>query len=125
MSAILGATTEQASKLTGLSTRQLRYWRETGFVRPDEFFTSGPYRYIYSFRDLVGLRTIAKLINEHHVPIGELRKVGRWFEELPKTSWENAKLWVLDRHVYFEDPRSGANHSGANPPQLALEIPMR
>lgn len=118
-------TAEQTSKLTGLSARQLRYWAETDFFRPSYVDVPGkPYGRIYSFRDVVGLRTLALLRNGHKVPLQELRKVGRWLEENHKAPWSELRFYVAGRNVYFRDPQR-AIRQGANPQQVVMPIEMQ
>lgn len=89
---------EQVCRLTGLTKRQLRYWDETGFFSPA---LSSPRSRVYSFRDLVGLRTIAKL--RESVPLQELRKIGAWLKDEHKTPWASLRFYLDGRTVYFRD----------------------
>jgi uncharacterized protein (DUF433 family) len=92
--------------LTGLSARQVRYWDETGFFSPtllDEFKRRAFGR-IYSFRDVVGLRAIAILRNQHHVPLQELRRVGAWLHERHDQPWSSLRFALQGRRVVFFDP---------------------
>jgi DNA-binding transcriptional MerR regulator len=82
---------EQASKLSGTSARQLEYWDETGFFQP-QYATENrhrPYSRVYSYRDIVGLRTLAILRNEHHVPLQTLRVVNEWLKRNYATPWSD------------------------------------
>ena len=60
-----GFTSHQASRLTGCTSRQLRYWDKIGLVRPSVQETGGRpgVPRLYSFRDLVGLRVITSLLD--------------------------------------------------------------
>ena len=60
MDGLLGFSADQASRLTGLSSRQLRYWDETEFFSPAfrEEIERAPWWRVYSFRDIVGLRAL-------------------------------------------------------------------
>jgi DNA-binding transcriptional MerR regulator len=60
-----GFTAHQASKFTGCSQRQLRYWDEVGLVRPSVQGTGGRpgVPRLYSFRDLVALRVVRSLLD--------------------------------------------------------------
>jgi uncharacterized protein (DUF433 family) len=108
MSEVVGFTAEQASRITGLSLRQLRYWDKTGFFSPSVIGTARRiYSHLYSFRNLVGLRTIALLRKKHRIPLQELRRVGSWLTEQHEAPWANLSLFVSGRHVFFEDPASG------------------
>ncbi len=57
--------------ITGLSRRQLTYWRSTGLVVPDQRTSGGHWR--YSFLDLLALKTAKKLI-EAGVSVQKIRK---------------------------------------------------
>src|SRR5947207_3429953 len=125
MTTLLGFSSEQVCRLTALSGHQLRYWDNTGFFSPwrgaDE--PRRPYNRVYSFRDVVGLRTIAILRNTHRVPLQELRKVGEWLAGHYETPWASLVFFVGGRKVYFEDP-AGVLYAGRRPTQTALRISL-
>ena len=78
----IGAFSEEhASKLTGLSLRQLRHWDRIGFFRASVVYDEPrvPYRRIYSFRDLVALRVLNDLRNVQKISIDHLRQVAEEF----------------------------------------------
>lgn len=58
-------TAHQASRLTGCTARQLRYWDQIGLVRPSVQQTGGRpgVPRLYSFRDLVALRVVKSLLD--------------------------------------------------------------
>ncbi len=58
-------TSQQASRLTGCTSRQLRYWDQIGLVRPSVQRTGGRSGVprLYSFRDLVSLRVVKSLLD--------------------------------------------------------------
>ncbi|MCF6338183.1 MAG: MerR family transcriptional regulator [Gammaproteobacteria bacterium] len=56
-----GYTCQQVMRITGLSQRQLSYWRKTGLVIPKQRTAGGHAR--YSFADLLILKTARKLID--------------------------------------------------------------
>lgn len=58
-----GFTAEQASRLTGCTSSQLRYWDTVRLVQPSVQRTGGRpgVRRLYSFRDLVQLRAVRSL----------------------------------------------------------------
>ncbi|HEX9822961.1 MAG TPA: MerR family transcriptional regulator [Actinomycetota bacterium] len=60
-----GFTSHQASRLTGCTPRQLRYWDKIGLVRPSVQGTGGRpgVPRLYSFRDLVALRVVTSLLD--------------------------------------------------------------
>ena len=59
-----GFSAEQASRLTGCTSHQLRYWDRISLVKPSVQSTGGRpgVRRLYSFRDLVSLRVIKSLL---------------------------------------------------------------
>ena len=59
-----GFTAEQASRLTGCSAHQLRYWDRVNLVKPSVQSSGGRpgVRRLYSFRDLISLRVIRSLL---------------------------------------------------------------
>lgn len=66
-----GFTSQQAMSISGLSRRQLTYWRTTGLVVPSQRTRGGHWR--YSFLDLLALKTARKLI-EAGVSVQRIRK---------------------------------------------------
>jgi len=52
---------QQAAAITGLSTRQLGYWRKTGLVVPAALTPGGHAR--YTFTDLIALRAARRLLD--------------------------------------------------------------
>jgi DNA-binding transcriptional MerR regulator len=60
-----GFTAQQASRYTGCTAHQLRYWDRIGLVRPSVQPTGGRpgVRRLYSFRDLVSLKVIRSLLD--------------------------------------------------------------
>lgn len=60
-----GFTAQQATRLTGCTPHQLRYWDKVGLVSPSLQSTGGRpgRRRLYSFRDLVALRVVKSLLD--------------------------------------------------------------
>lgn len=60
-----GFTAHQATRFTGCTPRQLRYWDQIGLVRPSVQRTGGRpgVPRLYSFRDLVALRVVKSLLD--------------------------------------------------------------
>jgi DNA-binding transcriptional MerR regulator len=58
-------TAQQACRLTGCTSHQLRYWDRVNLVRPSVQSTGGRpgRRRLYSFRDLVALRVVKSLLD--------------------------------------------------------------
>ena len=100
---------EQVERLTGLTKRRLTYWDRTGFFAPS--YADGdrrsPYSRIYSFRDVVGLRTLARLTDEFHVSLQHLRRVAEKLSHLANDLWSTQVLYVLDKKVVFDETGTG------------------
>ena len=79
-----GFTSHQASRLTGCTPRQLRYWDQIGLVRPSVQRTGGRSGVprLYSFRDLVSLRVVKSLLDGGM----SLQRVRRAFEYLRRNA---------------------------------------
>lgn len=103
-------TAEHVCRLTGLSARQVAYWDKTEFFSPTvlDDHRRRTFGRIYSFRDLVGLRTIAILRNEHEIALQELRRVGAWLRSKHDEPWSSLRFALRGRRVVFYDPGSGA-----------------
>lgn len=95
--------------LTGLSKGQIAYWDKTGFFQPNYGFENrrSPYSRIYSFRDVVGLRTLAILRNVHRISLQQLRRVAENLNHLSGDLWSATKLYVLNKQVHFKEPETG------------------
>ena len=98
---------EHVMRLTGLSKSQLRYWDKTGFFAPSYSKRRGVYGRVYTFRDVVGLRTLSVLRNEHKVSLQHLRQVAESLSRLRDAVWSATTLYVLNKKVYFEEPDTG------------------
>jgi DNA-binding transcriptional MerR regulator len=99
-------TEDHVTRLTGLSTRQLRSWDRAGFFAPDFAYEDRrtPYSRVYSFRDVVGLRTIAVLRNRYRVSLEELKRVAEELVRRGYEHWAEMKLYVVNREVHFQRP---------------------
>src|SRR5579862_6351560 len=95
-------------RLTGLSHTQLRYWDSTGFFRPRYAFENrrSPFSRVYSFQDVVGLRTLSHLRKVHKIPLQQLRKVARQLSEYRDRPWSELILYVLGTQVCFREPET-------------------
>lgn len=113
-------------RLTGLSARQLGYWDKTGFFSPtilDEF-RQRAFGRIYSFRDVVGLRTVAVLRKQHSMPLQELGRVGAWLKEKHDAPWSSLRFFLQGNRVLFEDPATGAVTEPRGVGQAVLNIAL-
>jgi uncharacterized protein (DUF433 family) len=95
-------------RLTGLSLGQLRYWDLTHFFCPQYASDNrrDPFSRVYSFRDLVGLETLAQLRRRQKVPLQELRKVNAWLRKQydTETPWASLNFSVEGRRVFVGQP---------------------
>ncbi len=105
---IIGAfSTEQAARLAHLTKRQVEYWVRSDVYSPS--LATGrprqPFGRIYSFRDVVALRTLALLRRD--VSLQQLRTLGRWLRQNYETPWASLEFAVDDGQVFFRDPDHG------------------
>jgi uncharacterized protein (DUF433 family) len=100
---------DQVVKLTGLTIRQLAYWDDLEFFKPQYAADDrrSPYSRIYSFKDVVGLRTLSILKKRYKCTLPHLREVAKKLSEYSKTPWADLTLYVLKRKVHFDEPETG------------------
>jgi len=103
---IAAFTEDHVQRLTGLSKGRLRYWNRTGFFAPayhkNEKRTL--FSRIYSFNDIVALRTLEMLRVQNNVPLQHLRKVAEKLSHLNAHLWTKTTLWAFNRKVVFQEP---------------------
>ena len=66
-----GYTRQHVASITGLTARQLTYWRQTGLIVPSHQTQGGHAR--YNFTDLIALKTVKRLL-EQGVSTQKIRK---------------------------------------------------
>lgn len=89
---------ELASAMTGATRAQLYSWCRKGLLVPEY----GTQPYAYSFRDLIALRTVARLRSD--VPLQKIRKALRHLEERDLTDHPSAyRLIVVGGEVVLLD----------------------
>ena len=107
---VVSAFTEnQASRLTGISVHQLRYWDRTQLFSP-QFAAKdrrSPYSRVYSFQDIAALRVLNVLTNQYSVSVQHLREVSRKLCSMDNGAWARTTLYVLKKKVNFVDPEDG------------------
>jgi len=124
-----GFTAGEASKLTGVPYDRLDYWARSGFLKPGVTGAKGKgSRRLYSFRDLVALRT-AKELREMGVPLQTLRKVVGYLRRVKglENPLSEARLVVSGSEVLLVNGReelvSLLGVPGQGVLQLVLDLP--
>jgi uncharacterized protein (DUF433 family) len=104
---VLAFSADQVNRLTGLSPRRLRYWERTGFFAP-EYVARQLGTRIYSFRDLVGLYTVARLRKDYRFSLQELRPIGEYLHRHHATPWASLGFYLQrgTRSFAFREPNS-------------------
>lgn len=110
--------------LTGLTRGQLLYWDRTGFFHPKLADQNRRLAYsrVYSFKDVVGLRVVSVLLNQHHVTLPHLKKVARELAAHSADAWSDIRLYVLNRHVQFKEPETGQMRGVVNGQYAIAEL---
>ncbi len=86
---------ETVRKLTSLTPQQIRYWDKTGLVRPSLGSAKGRgSKRLYSFEDLVELRTIARLLTAG-ISLQKIRPVTSYIRETREIARPMASLRFL------------------------------
>lgn len=127
MTRILAFTGQQVGRLTGLSQRVLLYWERTGVYTASyvDDRPRVPYRRIYTFRDVVSLRTLALLRRQHGIKLDDLRRTGSFLRDAyPDRAdpWAELRFGVLNRRVVFRNPETGEWLTATPPGQAILPI---
>lgn len=110
-SSVVAAFSEiQTARLTGITQRQLRYWDNTGFYSPSyaEENRRVAFSRIYAFKDIVALRVLSALRNQHHVSLQHLREVSDRLSHLPSDPdrWASVRLYVHMKRVIWKEPQT-------------------
>jgi len=114
---------QQVHSLTGLSESQLIDWDSSEFFSPSLAYENrrSPYSRIYSFEDVVGLRTLAIL--RGRVSMQHLREVAERLKQHSGRPWSELTLYTLNRDVHFRHPKDG-RVEGAVSGQYGATIPL-
>lgn len=108
MSVLMAFTRQQIASLSGISTRMLQYWEQTGVFKASYIQDTPrvPFGKIYSFRDLVSLRTLALLRKKYTVPLSELRATTEYLGRHKESPWTDLAIRLYGNHLAFKDPAS-------------------
>lgn len=123
---IFAFSIEHVSRLTGLSKSRLLDWDRAGFFKPEHVAEKrgALHGRIYSFQDVVGLRTVATLRTVFKVPMWHLREVAAELERHFEKPWSETTLYVLKRRVQFDEPETGKIREVKDGKQYAL-LPLK
>ena len=114
---------EQVSRLTGLSQGRLVDWDASDFFAPSLAYDKrgSPYSRIYSFEDVVGLRTL-NLLRER-VSMQHLKKAAKKLKQHAGKPWSELTFYVLNKELYFSRPQDGPIEAAVSG-QYAATIPL-
>lgn len=115
---------DHAARVTEISKARLTRWDKLGFFSPeylDEEDRGNPYSRVYSFTDLVGLRTLAVLTDKYRVPLSELRKAATELQKRVDRPWSEIPLAVVKRKVVFDLQTAPRDTDGQ---QVLKHIPL-
>lgn len=124
MSEVIAAfSLKQACGLTGLSEAQLIEWDVSDFFAPSYAYENrrSPYSRIYSFEDIVGLRTLCIL--RDRVSMQHLREAAEKLKQHAGKPWSQLALYTLKDEVHFKRPGTGTIE-GAVSGQYGATIPL-
>jgi len=117
---------DMASRLTGVSVRQLRYWDRDGFFSPSlaDDDRRQPFSRLYSFRDIVALKVLNTLRNDANVSLQHLRDTKTKLLALSESLWAETTLYVHNRRVAFVNPKTDVLEEVVSG-QALLQIPLQ
>lgn len=103
---IVGLDMEQAARVVGVSKGTLQYWEDTGvysasFIDPREH---RPVRRMYSFRDLVSLKAIARCRQGLDIKLDDIRLAGNYLRRFYEHPWSSLKFGRVNNRLVFWDP---------------------
>jgi Uncharacterized conserved protein len=117
-------TVDQASRLTGVSRRQLTSWDRDGFFSPSvSYADGGAFTRLYSFRDLLSLKVLNQLRNDTRVSMDHLREVKNELSHLGEDMWIRSTLYLLGKRVVVERDDETRHEAGTG--QEVFQIPLR
>jgi uncharacterized protein (DUF433 family) len=119
-------TTDQAARLTGISAQQITRWARRGFITPRYVDESGwlGVKRLFSFRDLVALRTLLILRDTYHLPDRELSRANEFLQRHYEDPWASLPFHVLGNELIFDEPTLQRRMAAARPGQLALPVDL-
>ncbi|MGC7845705.1 MerR family transcriptional regulator [Desulforudis sp. 1088] len=92
---VRGFTAKDAVKLTGVPYDRLDYWDRSGFLKPGMLAARGKgSKRLYSFRDLVALRT-ARELRDLGVPLQTLRRVMDYLRQIKELEYPLSEMRLV------------------------------
>lgn len=115
---VMAFTRAEAARLSGLSEWQVEDWDD--LVAPSWSGSS-----LYTFRDLVALRTLKHLQEKHSISTRGLRKATRYLGEHATTPWSELRIGVAPRRQLCFWNKSNSRWEAADSSrQLVAEIAL-
>ena len=119
---MMGFTTKQVAVFTRLTSRQLNYFDTTGLLTPSVQPAQGRGTYrLYSFRDVVALRLVAKLRHQG-VSLQAIRKAVDYLRAMEQTALPASILAINGDDVALVDRNQLAVSLLKKPGQLCFLI---
>lgn len=103
---VFAFSVDNVIRLTGLTRNQLQYWDKLGFFPPQYASENrrSPYSRVYSFRDVVGLRTLSLLRNEQKISFQKVRNFAGTLANYDTSLWSQSQVYVLRGDLYVGRP---------------------
>lgn len=95
-----------AMKIGHISHRQALAWAKDETLVPSRIYVTDhrPYTLLYSFTDLVALRVISVLREQHGLPLQDARLAANYLRNHPDVPWDQLQIWVVDKRIRTADP---------------------
>ena len=122
---LVAFTTNLVADLTGLSVSQLQRWDRDGFFQPWRADPNRrrPHSRIYSFPDVVSLRTIAEL-RKAGASFAEVKRVRHMLAPTEEGEWPARSLYVVGRRLYLSREDAMAALQDVDPQGEPVEIDL-
>lgn len=121
---MIGFTTKQVAVFSHLTLRQLNYFDSTGLLSPSIQSAQGRGTYrLYSFRDVVALRLIAKL-RKQGISLQAVRKAVDYLHVVEQTALSDGVLAINGEDVVLVERDQLAVSLLKQPGQLCFLIDM-
>lgn len=119
----MGFSLKTASELTGLTEDRIRYWIQTGVLQPSMHYepTSRTHGHLFSFQDLVALRTLRNLRDKHKFSLQNLRRIGSWLSEHYGQPWSTLRFYTAGDELAFTDAERRLLVSASKRGQIMIE----